>query len=155
MCSRIILSTPDPTTPFPENYLLDISDKNEPSISNILVPQARAQSTASSSSSSMSGSAYTPPASTTLTPSTSQINNSRQQQYTKRSKPMSVMQGVKKAKLVVCQDKKTSASFRLREKRLKVLLLAMQIRREIGSPFEIHELPRDLHDLLFNVQTEL
>ena len=83
------------------------------------------------------------------------MNNSRHQESSKRSKPLSVMQAVKKAKFAVCQDTTTSASYRLKEQRLKVLLLAMQIRRELGTPFEINELPEDLHDLLFNASTEL
>lgn len=72
------------------------------------------------------------------------------------STPLSVNQVVKKAKYSVCEDTATSASYHVKERRLKViLLLAIQVRRELGVPFEASELPQDLHDLLFNLADKL
>lgn len=64
-------------------------------------------------------------------------------------------QQVKNAKLNVCSSSETSANYRVKEQRLKVLVLIMQARRELGEPYDKSELPSDLHDLIFNSKDEL
>lgn len=71
------------------------------------------------------------------------------------SRPLTVRQTVKKAKVTVCESTTTAANFRVQEQRLKVLKLAMDVRRELGVPFDVSEIPDDLHKLLFNTQEEL
>lgn len=62
---------------------------------------------------------------------------------------MSVNQVGRKTKFSVCEDTATSVSYHVKERRLKVFLLVIQVRRELGVPFEVSELPNDLHELLF------
>lgn len=68
---------------------------------------------------------------------------------------MSVNKVLTKAKFSVFEDTATSASHHVKPRWLNVILLAIQIIRELDVPFEASELPNDLHELLFNPAEEL
>lgn len=146
-CRDDLSNTPGPSTPFPSYQAPTLAVEEYDIDSGNSSPACTSSQLVSINSSS----------SRTRLPSRSPLGSDTSLDKNKRLKstPMSVNQAVKKTKFSVCEDTATSASYHVKERRLKVLLLAIQVRRELGVPFEASELPNDLHELLFNLADKL
>ena len=68
---------------------------------------------------------------------------------------MSIRQTAKKAKIAVCEETTKAASLQVMDQRLKVFKNIMQVRKELGMPFEMSELPEDIRNFLFDSKNQL